>query len=339
MARHEYALHEIIPVLTFRNEGYSYSRISAVTGIPRSTVIWLIKKHAADHCARLKAPNRRGKYKRLTRCDLSAIFRNVRRDRRKTLDQLSEYGTGDRPLARATVLRLLKKAGYAKRPTTDKPILKPIHYAARLKWAREHKYWSVEDWDRVIWSDESGRHLGKYSTKDKIWRRLDERLDLSVMHGTHVKNRSYVGYWATISKDGVGPIHLLPHNTTMNTGLLQDVLEKHLLPHYNIDDILQRDNSRYHTASSTTNFLREHNVTVLDWPSQSPDLSPIENIWQTLNLAIDKRMPRIHTYQNLEEVIREEWNKIDKKVVLKCIRSMPKRCMEVIRNHGGSIDY
>jgi hypothetical protein len=71
-------------------------------------------------------------------------------------NQLAEYGTGDRPLARATVLRLLKKAGYAKRPTTEKPILKSVHYAAWLKWAREHKYWSIEDWDRVIWSDESG---------------------------------------------------------------------------------------------------------------------------------------------------------------------------------------
>jgi hypothetical protein len=98
------------------------------------------------------------------------------------------------------------------------------------------------------------------------------------MHGTHVKNQSYVGYWATISKDGVGPIHVPPHNTTMKTGLLQYVLEKLLLPHYNIGDIFQRDNARYHTARSTTNFLREHNVTVLDWPFQSPDLNLIENI-------------------------------------------------------------
>jgi hypothetical protein len=52
-----------------------------------------------------------------------------------------------------------------------------------------------------------------------------------------MKNRSYIGYWATISKDGVGSIHVLPHNTTMKTGLLQEVLEKHLLPHYNIGDI------------------------------------------------------------------------------------------------------
>jgi hypothetical protein len=50
-------------------------------------------------------------------------------------------------------------------------------------------------------------------------------------------------------------------------------------------------------------------------------------------------MPRIHSYQRLEEVVREEWNKIDKEVVLKYIRSMPKRCAEVIRNHGGSIDH
>jgi hypothetical protein len=50
-------------------------------------------------------------------------------------------------------------------------------------------------------------------------------------------------------------------------------------------------------------------------------------------------MPRIHSYQRLEEVVREEWNKIDREVVLKCIRSMPKRCAEVIRNHRDSIDY
>jgi hypothetical protein len=49
MALHEYTLYEITPVLSFRNEGYSYARISAVTGIPISTVAWLIKKHAADH--------------------------------------------------------------------------------------------------------------------------------------------------------------------------------------------------------------------------------------------------------------------------------------------------
>jgi hypothetical protein len=50
-------------------------------------------------------------------------------------------------------------------------------------------------------------------------------------------------------------------------------------------------------------------VTILDWPSQSPDLNLIENVWQTLNLAIDKRIPRIHSYQRLEEVVMEKKNR------------------------------
>ena len=77
----------------------------------------------------------------------------------------------------------------------------------------------------------------------------------------------------------------------------------------------------------------------MDWPAQPPDLSPVENVWHILKLAIDKRMSKIHSYERLEEVVREEWEKIDKKMVTNCIESMPKRCAEVIKAHGGSINY
>ena len=80
-------------------------------------------------------------------------------------------------------------------------------------------------------------------------------------------------------------------------------------------------------------------MTVMEWPSQSLDLNPIENIWHILNLAIDKRMPNVHSYERLGEVVCEEWEKIDKKVVINCIESMPKRCEDVIKNHGGSTKY
>ena len=159
------------------------------------------------------------------------------------------------------------------------------------------------------------------------------------MHGTHAQNRSYVRYWASISMDGTGPIYVLPHKTTMKAALYQDILKNYLLPHYKIGSIFQQNNAPYHTTKEVLNFFRDHDVTVMDWPAQSPDLNPIEKVWHILNLAIDKHMSKIHSYERLEEVVREEWEIIDNKMVINCIESMPKRCAEVIKSHGGSINY
>ena len=111
MTRHEYTKDEITPVLAFRKEGYTYTKISNITKIPISTVRWLVKKHAKDNCAKLKAPNRRGKDKGLSRRDVSALTRNLLRDRRQSLDQLAQYGNGVQPLAKSTVLRVLERIG------------------------------------------------------------------------------------------------------------------------------------------------------------------------------------------------------------------------------------
>ena len=119
--RHEYTKDEITPVLAFRKEGYTYTKISNITKIPISTVRWLVKKHAKDSCAKLKAPNHRGKDKRLTRRKKSAIIRNVCADRQQTLAQLCEYGTEVHPLSKTTVRRVLRKAGYSWRATIGKP--------------------------------------------------------------------------------------------------------------------------------------------------------------------------------------------------------------------------
>ena len=85
MMRHEYKRDEITLVLFLRKEGYSYMKISEKTHIPKSTVASLIKKHATDNCAKLKAPNRCGKDKGLTRREKSAMIRNVFTDRQQTL--------------------------------------------------------------------------------------------------------------------------------------------------------------------------------------------------------------------------------------------------------------
>ena len=67
-------------------------------------------------------------------------------------------------------------------------------------------------------------------------------------------------------------------------------------------------NDPKHTAKITKEWLRNNSVTILDWPSQSPDLNPIEHLWRDLKMAVHQRSPSNLT--ELERICKEEWQRI-----------------------------
>ena len=92
-----------------------------------------------------------------------------------------------------------------------------------------------------------------------------------------------------------------------------------------------------HTAKSVKAFLSEEDVSVMEWPVQSPDVNPIENIWKLLNERAKEKNPR-----NVEELwtnLKGEWEKISVDECKTLIHLCSKRCQIVIEIKGLHLKY
>uniref|UniRef100_A0AAR2M5U8 Tc1-like transposase DDE domain-containing protein n=1 Tax=Pygocentrus nattereri TaxID=42514 RepID=A0AAR2M5U8_PYGNA len=101
--------------------------------------------------------------------------------------------------------------------------------------------------------------------------------------------------WGCVSAHGMGNLHIC--EGTINAERYIQVLEQHMLPSNQClfqgrPCLFQQDNAKPHSARVTTAWLRSKRVRVLNWPSCSPDLSPIENVWRIMKRKIRQRRPR-----------------------------------------------
>ena len=92
----------------------------------------------------------------------------------------------------------------------------------------------------------------------------------------------------------------------LDENLLQSALDLRLGRRFTF----QQDNDPKHTATTTKEWLRGKSVNVLEWPSQSPDLNPIEDLWRDLKMAVHRRSPS--NLMELERICKEEWEKLPK---------------------------
>lgn len=127
----------------------------------------------------------------------------------------------------------------------------------------------------------------------------------------------------------------------MNAVKYRAILEEHMLPHSEekmpAGWLFQSDNDPKHTSRLVKSWFKDNNVNTLQWPSQSPDLNPIENLWE----EVDRRIRRKNS-TNLSDLmlcIQSEWAKIPVDRLIKLVDSMPSRCHAVIRSNGYATKY
>ena len=104
--------------------------------------------------------------------------------------------------------------------------------------------------------------------------------------------------------------------------------------------IFQQDNAPIHTARVTREWLEvEKKIKTMDWPANSPDLNPIENIWKLLKDKVQKRKVFPRTVAELKTALKEEWEAFDVSIIENIVASMPRRIEAVLKAKGGPTKY
>lgn len=175
--------------------------------------------------------------------------------------------------------------------------------------------------------------------KMHVRRPPNKRLDPKYCKGTVKHGGGNVMVWGCFSLNGIGPLHEI--SETMDRYIYKNILESVMLPFAEekmpTGWIFQQDNDPKHTSKVVKTWFQDKKVDVLKWPAQSPDLNPIENLWDMVDRKIKRdQAPNKRTFFFQ---IKQAWESISNKQIEKLIDSMPRRCSAVLKNNGYATKY
>jgi transposase len=205
-----------------------------------------------------------------------------------------------------------KIEGFARRTALKKPILTEVHKATRLEWALEHIHWTQEQWDQILWTDETWVQPGKHK-KIKVTRRVGEVLHPDCVEPKIQRKIGWM-FWGSISglySKGPGIFWEKDWGSISLASYCQHIVPTVCRYCDQWRLTFMQDNASSHSSKESIAELRLRGLCPIFWPANSPNLNPIEALWDWMKDYIQDKYPEIHrSYPRLQEVVSEAWNSI-----------------------------
>ncbi|GBO39366.1 hypothetical protein AVEN_69439-1 [Araneus ventricosus] len=244
-----------------RRMDHSISEIVRELGLSRSTLARVYRKYTDGGEKTRDRANCKG-HLALNERGVRWLIHIVRSQRSQTLAQITtqlDQGAS-RTTSKQTIQRSLHGVCFGSRRLARVPLLNTHHRAARLDWAREHREWTLEDWEQVAWSDESRLGLLHFDGRLRIWRQAHEAMDNACQVGTVQGHGGSIMVWCVSSWQFSASLVLVP--TSLNPIWFVELLGDHLHPftlycHPHGNGVFQEDNYTSHMSLLATAWLDE----------------------------------------------------------------------------------
>ena len=336
----ETAIEERKIILNLYKMNKSYNEIAQIINRSRFTVRSVIKRFKSEE--NLENQIRSGRPSKVTIREKRKIVNIVKKDPKTNSTEIASMlkAECEKEVSTKTVRRVLKDAGYSARAARRKPYISKINQKKRVEFAKEFVTKDTDFWEKIMFSDESKFNIFKSDGRILVWRKPNTEMDELNLQATMKHGGGGLMVWGCMASSGVGELIFI--DEIMDKYVYLNILKQNLLKStqkLNLprDFYFQQDRDPKHMAYIVRQWIIYNTAHTLNTPPQSPDMNPIEHVWNELEKRIRKH--NITSKSELKKVLLQEWSNIVPEFTKKLVHSMPRRLKEVLKRKGLPTKY